>query len=107
MNRLTAALVASALAFGYAWALADNSDGKPPEEDVAPKSQPAPAKDWPTRREQREATAAAARERAEGAPKERPLIGDFGPPDARAADQSKVRPTQPKEQPMIEPRRTL
>ncbi len=96
MNKLTIALCASAFAFNSASAQADDGSKNPPEEKPAA-SQPVPKKDWPTRKEKQEAAAAAARERAERvAPKERPLVGDFGPPSANTPDRSRAKPKAPK-----------
>jgi hypothetical protein len=93
MSKLTVALCTSAFVFGSVLAQADDSDKNPPEEKATAKSQTAPKKDWPTRREKQEATAAAARERAERvAPKEQPLVSDVGPPGVNAPDRSKVKP---------------
>ncbi len=90
MNKLTVALIAGALVFGSSSAQAEDSAKKAPDEDAAAKSLPAPKKDWPTRKEKQEATAAAARERA--TKEQNPLVGDFGPPGVRASDRSKVTP---------------
>ncbi len=91
--KLTIAFCASAFVFGSAWAQVDNSDKPSPEDKAAVKSQPAPKKDWPTRKEKQDAAAAAARERAERAdPKERPLISDVGPPGVSAPDRSRAKP---------------
>jgi hypothetical protein len=93
VNKLTVALLASAFVFGSALAQVDESDKNSAEGKAVAKSQPAPKKDWPTRKEKQDATAAAARERAERVePKERPLTNDFGPPAVSTSDRSKVKP---------------
>ena len=90
MNKLTVAFIAGAFVFGSTSAQAEDSAKKAPDEDAAAKSLPAPKKDWPTKKEKQEATAAAARERA--TKEQNPLVGDFGTPGVRAADRSKVAP---------------
>ena len=77
MSKLIVALFAGAFAFGSVSARADDVDRNPSEGKAAEKGAPAPKKDWPTRREKQEATAAAARERGTGA-KEQPLTGGLG-----------------------------
>jgi len=93
MNKLTVALLAGAFVFGSASAQVDDSDKNSPEGKAAAKTQPAPKKDWQTRKEKQDAAAAAARERAERVePKERPLTSDVGPPGVSNSDRSKVKP---------------
>ncbi len=91
MSKLIVALFAGAFAFGSVSARADDVDRNPSEGKAAEKGAPAPKKDWPTRREKQEATAAAARERGTGA-KEQPLTGDLGSPGVQAPDRSKAAP---------------